>query len=62
MQVSTLSLNTTSFYGQKQLRVSANDCSHHQVDHENMKRKFTAALVVRGLDCADLVLYTISNM
>ena len=62
MQVSILSLNTTSFYGQNRLHVSANDGSLHQDDHENIKGKFTAALVVRDLDCSDLVLYAISNM
>ena len=39
MQASTLSLNTTSFYRQNKLHVSASDGSHCQTGHKKMKRK-----------------------
>jgi len=40
MQVSILSLNSTSFYRQNKLLVSASDSSHYQADHINVKRKY----------------------
>jgi len=38
--IGILSLNTALFYSQNRLHVSANDSSHRQVDHKNIKTKY----------------------